>query len=64
MTTACHDAIARFMPFVETGEFANVGVLLFALDALGNEKGTLGLIFDKARKTKSGAGQYSTAGRS
>lgn len=30
MTTACHYAIARFMPFVETGEFANVGVVLFA----------------------------------
>ena len=30
MTTACHYAIARFMPFIETGEFANVGVVLFA----------------------------------
>lgn len=27
---ACHYAIIRFAPFVETGEFANVGVLLFA----------------------------------
>lgn len=30
MNTACHYAIVRFMPFVETGEFANVGVLLYA----------------------------------
>ena len=30
MNTACHYAIVRFMPFVETGEFANVGVVLFA----------------------------------
>lgn len=30
MKTACHYAIVRFMPFVETGEFANVGVVLFA----------------------------------
>ncbi|KQP05331.1 DUF3037 domain-containing protein [Pseudorhodoferax sp. Leaf265] len=30
MTAACHYAIVRFMPFVETGEFANVGVILFA----------------------------------
>ncbi|WP_444923474.1 DUF3037 domain-containing protein [Microbulbifer sp. DLAB2-AF] len=27
---ACHYAIVRFMPFVETGEFANVGILLLA----------------------------------
>lgn len=27
---ACHYAIVRFLPFVETGEFANVGVVLFA----------------------------------
>jgi hypothetical protein len=30
MSTACHYAIVRFMPFVETGEFGNVGVLLFS----------------------------------
>lgn len=30
MNTACHYAIVRFMPFVETGEFGNVGVVLFA----------------------------------
>ncbi|CAK0768195.1 DUF3037 domain-containing protein [Gammaproteobacteria bacterium] len=33
MKIACHYAIARFMPFVETGEFANVGVVLFAPQA-------------------------------
>ena len=33
MKTACHYAIVRFSPFVETGEFANVGVVLFAPDA-------------------------------
>lgn len=30
MNTACHYAIVRFMPFVETGEFCNVGVVLFS----------------------------------
>jgi len=30
MKSACHYAIVRFMPFIETGEFANVGVVLFA----------------------------------
>lgn len=30
MKTACHYAIVRFMPFVETGEFANVGVVMFS----------------------------------
>lgn len=30
MKTACHYAIVRFVPFVETEEFANVGVVLFA----------------------------------
>lgn len=30
MTTVCHYSIVRFQPFVETGEFANVGVVLFA----------------------------------
>lgn len=30
MKLACHYAIVRFMPFIETGEFANVGVVLFA----------------------------------
>ena len=30
MSTACHYAIVRFMPFVETGEFGNVGVVLFS----------------------------------
>lgn len=33
MNTACHYAIVRFMPFVETGEFGNVGVVLFAPSA-------------------------------
>lgn len=33
MKIACHYAIVRFMPFVETGEFANVGVILFAPNA-------------------------------
>lgn len=28
MTLACHYSIVRFLPFVETGEFANVGVVL------------------------------------
>jgi hypothetical protein len=28
MRCACHYAIIRFMPFIETGEFANVGVVL------------------------------------
>lgn len=30
MSFACHYAIVRFVPFVETGEFANVGVVLFS----------------------------------
>lgn len=30
MNIACHYAIARFAPFIETGEFANVGVVMFA----------------------------------
>lgn len=30
MNTACHYSIVRFQPFVETGEFANVGVVIFA----------------------------------
>lgn len=30
MKTACHYAIVRFTPFIETGEFANVGIVLFA----------------------------------
>ena len=29
-TTACHYSIVRFMPFVETGEFGNVGIVLFS----------------------------------
>jgi hypothetical protein len=33
MTTACHYAIVRFVPFVETGEFANVGVVLLSPSA-------------------------------
>ena len=33
MNTACHYAIVRFMPFVETGEFGNVGVILFSPSA-------------------------------
>ena len=28
--TACQYAIVRFMPYVETGEFANVGILMMA----------------------------------
>lgn len=31
MKYACNYAIARFVPFVETGEFANIGVVLFCL---------------------------------
>ncbi len=30
MTAACHYSIVRFLPFIETGEFANVGVVMFA----------------------------------
>jgi hypothetical protein len=30
MSTACHYSIVRFQPFVETGEFANVGIVVFA----------------------------------
>lgn len=30
MKSACHYSIVRFQPFVETGEFANVGVVMFA----------------------------------
>lgn len=30
MNIACHYALVRFMPFIETGEFGNVGVVLFA----------------------------------
>lgn len=30
MNTACHYALVRYLPFVETGEFAVVGVVLFA----------------------------------
>jgi Protein of unknown function (DUF3037) len=30
MNTACHYAIVRFMPFIETGEFGNVGVVMFS----------------------------------
>jgi hypothetical protein len=33
MNFACHYAIVRFMPFVETGEFANVGIVLFCPNA-------------------------------
>ncbi|WP_166454842.1 DUF3037 domain-containing protein [Duganella aquatilis] len=33
MTAACHYAIVRFTPFIETGEFANVGVVIFSPDA-------------------------------
>ena len=33
MKIACHYAIVRFMPFVETGEFANVGIIMFAPNA-------------------------------
>lgn len=30
MNIACHYAIVRFMPFVETGEFGNVGIVMFS----------------------------------
>lgn len=30
MNIACHYAIVRFMPFVETGEFGNVGIVIFS----------------------------------
>lgn len=30
MNIACHYAIARFAPFIETGEFANVGLVMFS----------------------------------
>lgn len=30
MSTAYHYALVRFLPFVETGEFAVVGIVLFA----------------------------------
>lgn len=30
MNNACHYAIVRFMPFVETGEFGNVGIIMFS----------------------------------
>lgn len=30
MNIACHYAIVRFTPFIETGEFANVGLVMFA----------------------------------
>jgi hypothetical protein len=33
MTAACHYTLVRFMPFVETGEFANVGVVLMSPSA-------------------------------
>ena len=33
MKIACHYAIVHFMPFVETGEFANVGIIMFAPNA-------------------------------
>lgn len=33
MKFACQYAIVRFMPFVETGEFANVGIVLLCPDA-------------------------------
>jgi hypothetical protein len=54
MKTACHYAIVRFMPFVETGEFANVGVVLFAPNAryfgfklLGNRYSRVTHFFEK-----------------
>jgi hypothetical protein len=33
MKYACNYAIIRFLPFVETGEFANIGVVLFCPEA-------------------------------
>lgn len=54
MKTACHYAIVRFMPFIETGEFANVGVVLFAPNAryfgfhlLGNRYGRVTNFFEQ-----------------
>ncbi|MBI5792993.1 MAG: DUF3037 domain-containing protein [Rhodocyclales bacterium] len=54
MNTACHYAIVRFMPFVETGEFANVGVVMFAPNAryfgfklLGNRYGRVTNFFEQ-----------------
>jgi Protein of unknown function (DUF3037) len=54
MNTACHYAIVRFMPFVETGEFGNVGVILFAPNAryfdfqlLGNRVARITNFFDQ-----------------
>ena len=54
MKTACHYAIVRFMPFVETGEFANVGVVLFApkvryfgFHLLGNRTGRITGFFEQ-----------------
>lgn len=54
MKTACHYAIVRFMPFVETGEFANVGVVLFAptvryfgFKLLGNRHGRVTGFFEQ-----------------
>lgn len=54
MKTACHYAIVRFMPFVETEEFANVGVVLFAPQAryfgfrlLGNRTGRITNFFEQ-----------------
>ncbi|MDI9335131.1 MAG: DUF3037 domain-containing protein [Cytophagales bacterium] len=54
MNIACHYAIVRFMPFVETGEFGNVGVVLFAPNArhfgfqlLGNRIARITHFFDQ-----------------
>lgn len=54
MTIACHYAIVRFMPFIETGEFANAGVVLFAPKAryfgfrlLGNRYARVTAFFDQ-----------------
>ncbi len=54
MNTACHYAIVRFMPFAETGEFGNVGIVLFAPNArhfgfqlLGNRIARITHFFDQ-----------------
>ena len=54
MKTACHYAIIRFMPLVETGEFANIGIVVFAPTAryfsfklLGNRYARVTNFFDQ-----------------
>lgn len=54
MKTACHYAIVRFMPVVETEEFANVGVVLcepggryFGFRLLGHRSSRVTNFFEK-----------------